>query len=113
MNIKQYIVGTGGTELDKCANERNIGVAINDDPRLTYTMTKCEEKCGFLECINTQDSLSFLFNAVPASGGRNKSKKSRKQKKSKRKRIIKSKRKRIIKSKKRKKSRRKTIRVLG
>ena len=113
MMIKQYIVGTGGTELDKCANERNIGVAINDYPRLTYTMTKCEEKCGFLECINTQDSLSFLFNAVPASGGRNKSKKSRKQKKSKRKRIIKSKRKRIIKSKKRKKSRRKTIRVLG
>ena len=110
MKIKQYIVGTGGTELDTCANERNIGVAINND-RLTYTMTNCEERCGFLECINTPDSLSFVFNAVSASGGRKKSKKSRKQKKSKRKRIIKSKRKRIIKSKKRKKSRRKTIRV--
>jgi hypothetical protein len=111
MKIKQYIVGTGGTELDTCANERNIGVAINDDPRLTYTMTKCEERCGFLECINTPDSLSFLFNEVPIEGGRKQSKKSRKQKKSKRKRIIKSKGKRIIKSKKRKKSRRKTIRV--
>ena len=81
MKIQQYIVGTGGTDLDKCAGESNI-VTI-DNERLTYIMTKCQEKCGFLECVNTSSIPSFLFNAVPTRGGGRK--KSRKQKKSKRK----------------------------
>ncbi len=39
-------------------------------------MNQCQEKCGFLECINTSPIPSFLFNEyekVPAGGGRKKS----------------------------------------
>jgi len=86
MKIKQYIVGTGGTDLDKCPNKSEMaGVTRNE--RLTYTMTRCEAKCGFLECINTSPVPEFLFNGVPTAGGKRKRRKTRKikSKKSKRK----------------------------
>lgn len=84
MNIQQYIVGTGGTDLDKCVGESNIGVEIENE-RLTYTMTRCQEKCGFLECITTSSDIpSFLFNEIPIEGGKRK-RKTRKRKSRKRK----------------------------
>ena len=77
MKIKQYIVGTGGTDLDKCPNKSEMaGVTRNE--RLTYTMTRCEAKCGFLECINTFPVPEFLFNGVPTAGGKRKRRKTRK-----------------------------------
>jgi len=95
MNIQQYIVGTGGTELDTCVGESNIGEKIENE-RLTYTMTRCQERCGFLECINTSPIPRFLFNEIPIEGGK---RKRRKAKKSKRKTKRKSKRKTKRKSK--------------
>ena len=80
MKIQQYIVGTGGTDLDKCVGESNIGVEIENE-RLTYTMTRCQEKCGFLECINTSSIPSFLFNEIPIKGGKRKTRKTRKTRK--------------------------------
>ena len=90
MKIQQYIVGTGGTELDKCIAESNIGVEIENE-RLTYTMTGCQERCGFLECINTSSIPSFLFNEIPIKGGKRKTRKTRKRKSRKRKSKRKSK----------------------
>ena len=84
MNIQQYIVGTGGTELDKCVDESNIGVEIENE-RLTYIMTRCQEKCGFLECITTSDIPSFVFNEIPIEGGKRKTRKRRSKRKFKRK----------------------------
>jgi len=80
MKIQQYIVGTGGTELDNCVDESKI-----ENERLTYTMTRCQERCGFLECINTSSIPSFLFNEIPIEGGKRKRRKTRKRKSSKRK----------------------------
>ena len=84
MKIQQYIVGTGGTELDKCVDESNIGVEIENE-RLTYIMTRCQEKCGFLECITTSDIPSFVFNEVPIEGGKRKTRKRKTKRKSKKK----------------------------
>lgn len=77
MKIKQYIVGTGGTDLDKCPNESEMA-GVTENERLTYTMTRCEAKCGFLECINTSPVPEFLFNGVPTAGGKRKRRKTRK-----------------------------------
>lgn len=84
MKIQQYIVGTGGTELDKCVDESNIGVEIENE-RLIYIMTRCQEKCGFLECITTSDIPSFVFNEVPIEGGKRKTRKRKTKRKSKKK----------------------------
>jgi hypothetical protein len=84
MKIQQYIVGTGGTELDTCVGESNIGEKIENE-RLTYTMTRCQERCGFLECINTSPVPRFSFNEVPIEGGKRKRRKTRKRKTRKRK----------------------------
>jgi len=77
MKIQQYIVGTGGTDLDKCVDKSNIGVEIENE-RLTYTMTRCQERCGFLECISTSPVPRFSFNEVPIEGGKRKRRKTRK-----------------------------------
>ena len=77
MNIQQYIVGTGGTELDKCV----VPPSVYEDDRLTYNITRCVENGGFLECINTPDNLTFRFNEIPKEGGRRKSRKSRRTRK--------------------------------
>ena len=67
MNIQQYIVGTGGTNLDKCPILSEI-----ENERLTYTMIECKETCGFLECIMNKDIPSFTFNEVDFEGGKKK-----------------------------------------
>ena len=85
MNINQYIVGTGGTDLDNCPIKSPSEIKIDDDDRLiTYTITRCEKKCGFLECITTDSGLEMLFSGVQLKGGKRISKrKTRKNKKSK------------------------------
>ena len=106
MKIQQYIVGTGGTELDTCVGESNIGEKIENE-RLTYTMTRCQERCGFLECINTSPIPRFLFNEIPIEGGKRKRRKTKKRKTKRKTRKRKS-RKRRSKIKTRKRKTRKT-----
>jgi len=79
MNIQQYIVGTGGTNLDKCPILNEI-----ENERLTYTMSECKETCGFLECITNRDIPSFTFNEVVFEGGKKKRTKKTKKKNKKR-----------------------------
>ena len=104
MKIQQYIVGTGGTELDTCIAESNIGDKIEND-RLTYTMTRCQERCGFLECITTSAIPSFLFNEIPIEGGVKKIKNTKKKKTKKK---TKKKKKNKTKNKTKKKNKNKT-----
>ena len=79
MNIKQYIVGTGGTELDP---EIPDDMELPTKPGITYTMNRAEYDCGFLECKIEEDDIIFtpilLNNHM--FGGR-KSRKSRKTRK--------------------------------
>jgi hypothetical protein len=53
MNIKQYIVGTGGTELDKLP----LGNSGND----IYTDIESIGECGFLECDVSGLNPKFTF----------------------------------------------------
>ena len=82
MKIQQYIVGTGGTNLDKCPIDNEI-----ENERLTYIMRECKEICGFLECNTNNDIPEFIFYEVAFEGG----KKIRKNKKTKNKKIIRNK----------------------
>lgn len=74
MTINQYIVGTGGTDLD---TDPLLDVApfpvvpfVSGTNRVHYSMTDEEKhickgvKYGFLECICNNDKLSFIFNQV-------------------------------------------------
>jgi hypothetical protein len=56
MNIKQYIVGTGGTELDSMP-EGNGNELYNEITSI--------EKCGFLECDVSGLNPTFEFIPVP------------------------------------------------
>jgi hypothetical protein len=61
MEIKQYIVGTGGTELDPMplVNIKNIGNDI-------YTNITSIKECGFLACDVTNSEPMFAFITVTA-----------------------------------------------
>jgi hypothetical protein len=59
MNIKQYIVGTGGTELDPMP----LGNSGNE----LYTDITSIEKCGFLACDVSGSEPTFTFITVPAT----------------------------------------------
>ena len=65
MKIQQYIVGTGGTNLDKCPIDTEF-----EDERLIYVMTECKEKCGFLECNTNSDIPKFIFYEADFGGGK-------------------------------------------
>ena len=52
MNIKQYIVGTGGTELDKLPEGNGNDI---------YTVTKSIKECGFLTCDVSGPEPEFKF----------------------------------------------------
>jgi hypothetical protein len=56
MNIKQYIVGTGGTELDKLPEGNGNDI---------YTVTQSKKECGFLECDVSGLNPTFEFIPVP------------------------------------------------
>ena len=56
MNIKQYIVGTGGTELDKLPEGNGNDI---------YTVTKSIKECGFLTCDVSGPEPEFKFIPVP------------------------------------------------
>ena len=91
LEIQQFVVGTGGTELDKCAPNETEFTRVNSPMfHVDYIMNLCEKKHGFLNCeINENDEMTFLFNTIESSDIAAKRKKSKKKKKKKRKFSIK------------------------
>lgn len=69
MVIQQYIVGTGGAELDDAiASPSNTKIT---DTSLTYTMNSNLRQCGFLECsIESPESVLFTFIPATIPGGK-------------------------------------------
>jgi hypothetical protein len=95
MHIKQYIVGTGGAELDninitkfiKKGNEPEIPEKVNYTiENFNYTINPREiiVEYGFLKCIE-EDGLSFTFIPIQNSGGKKRRTRRRGSKKQKRK----------------------------
>lgn len=113
MKIEQYVVGTGGTELDKVYThddsitdnrissvsepiklKKNFGSEITSIPDVTYTVHKPEdqiEKHGYLkvtEPTSEKGSLQFEFEFIPLvgaqGGGKRRKSKKKQRKKSKR-----------------------------
>ena len=74
MEIDQYIVGTGGTELDPAYNSKDtMETAIPEptaDPEIngTYRMTLDTAQCGFLTCTLTGTQPSFVPIFVEEKG---------------------------------------------
>ena len=89
MTIQQYVVGTGGAELDAAVPKNNYEVIDG----ISYTVEDAMSINGFLVCkSNKDDILSFKFHKVSnpkPKGGKNKSK-TRKIHKKKRKSIKKN-----------------------
>jgi hypothetical protein len=53
MTIQQYIVGTGGTELDS-ALPADFAEKVQTEGGITYSLEQEEARCGFLECVVTE-----------------------------------------------------------
>ena len=69
MTIQQYIVGSGGTELDpKLESHLNVyhSTDSNQNTNITYTFTRQEHKYGFLDChIESGKEPTFEFIHIP------------------------------------------------
>ena len=63
MELQQYIVGTGGTELDdKLVDDTSIEINRTYKERnVIYTFEKEQQECGFLECTITNGEPNFEF----------------------------------------------------
>jgi hypothetical protein len=82
MKVNQYIVGTGGTELDEDIPITNV-IHSRDDG-VNYTVSECKKTFGFLECTLTAKN-DPIFNFVEvkpkskqsrtSAGSKNKTKK--------------------------------------
>jgi hypothetical protein len=87
MKINQYIVGTGGTELDEDIPITNV-IHSRDDG-VNYTVSECKKTFGFLECTLTAKN-DPIFNFVEvkpkskqsrtSAGSKNKTKKKKNKK---------------------------------
>ena len=85
MNIKQYIVGTGGATKDPLHKELLLSTITTPlasiDPHISYNMTatdieQASDDAGYLKCISHNTTIEFVFIKVPlsssSSGGNNK-----------------------------------------
>lgn len=100
MIINQFVIGTGGTELDKSSKDfpKNTNIII-DKYNIIYDLIISEEKYGFLNCNINKGNLSFAF-IESIYGGRKKktykkNNKIKKKKLSKKKNLSKNKMKRL------------------
>ena len=82
MRIQQYIVGTGGTELDS-PFPPDYAERVKTEDDITYTLEDEKAQCGFLECVVKQGGLEFTPIFVNLKGG-NKKTKNKRSKRSKR-----------------------------
>ena len=90
MNIEQYIVGTGGTELD---DNSQLKTTTKTSDNVSYKMIESVKKCGFLNCSYKKNKWLFSFidnntkqnnktkKTKNKSKQKNKNKKTKKQKK--------------------------------
>ena len=78
----QYVVGTGGTELDTQCLEKNESFTTFDN--IEYKLEECIESFGYLECTENDTSIDFKFVELPPKE-RKKGRKTRKKKNKKRK----------------------------
>ena len=85
MKIKQFIVGTGGTELDE-AVPGNINFVFSSET-IDYRVISSKQECGILKCEVDGLEPKFEFISIEQKGGRKKTKK-RERKKRKRSRKI-------------------------
>lgn len=85
MEIQQYIVGNGGTELDlKSIHDYTRGSHTHTfEEGDTYECKKEVDNHGFLECIVGSPELTFIPHFVEISGGKRKTIKNMKRKKGK------------------------------
>jgi len=85
MKINQYIVGTGGTELDPYSlgriNEDGTPIIPNPQPEGTmYNMISERTEYGFLECTIDENNVNFKFIVAPYEIPIKKDKKDKKDK---------------------------------
>ena len=85
MKIKQFIVGTGGTELDDAVPE-NINFVFSSET-IDYKMISSKQECGILKCEVDGLEPKFEFISIEQKGGKKRTKK-RERKKRKRSRKI-------------------------
>jgi hypothetical protein len=78
MKIKQFIVGTGGTELDDAVPE-DINF-VSSSETIDYQMISSKQECGILKCEVDDLEPKFEFISIEQKGGRKKTKKRRKGK---------------------------------
>jgi hypothetical protein len=79
VNIKQFVVGTGGTELDeKCTtpkpNEELENMNVDGDVQILFRLNDCKNSFGYLTCEDNKDNNQLTFNfeevmPVPQNGG--------------------------------------------
>ena len=70
MEIEQYIVGTGGTDLDDNISEDELNKSGTDGD-VTYTPVESKKVCGFL-VYNGEESDLFTFKGITRGGSRKK-----------------------------------------
>jgi hypothetical protein len=102
MNIQQYIVGTGGTELDDALAKPIDTEKLYTNNNVNYTLQEERDECGFLECIISNSSIptfQFISIVMISSLGGKKYKTRRKTKKFKSKAKTRTKKSKIKKSK--------------
>jgi len=75
MKIKQFIVGTGGTELDDAVPE-NLNFVFSSET-IDYQMISSKQECGILKCEVEGLEPKFEFISIEQKGGRKKTKKRR------------------------------------
>ena len=85
MKIKQFIVGTGGTELDDAVPE-DINF-VSSSETIDYQMISSKQECGILKCEVDGLEPKFEFISIEQKGGKKRTKK-RERKKRKRSRKI-------------------------
>ena len=78
MKIKQFIVGTGGTELDDALPE-DINFVFSSET-IDYRMISSKQECGILKCEVEGLEPKFEFISIEQKGGRKKTKKRRRNK---------------------------------
>lgn len=78
MKIKQFIVGTGGTELDDAVPE-DINFVFSSDT-IDYEMISSKKECGILKCELDGFKPDFKFISIKQKGGRKRTKKREKRK---------------------------------
>lgn len=75
MNIRQYIVGTGGAEFDKIVKKEIPGGDFVSQDNIQYRIDLSETRDktnGYLKCTSPNNELLFEFVTAEMSGGRRK-----------------------------------------